>query len=149
MKTLNYSVSIKAPVEKVWTKMLEDEGYRQWTAAFHPGSYYKGKFEKGAEIRFIGPDEKGNEQGMFSMIKELRKHEFVSIEHQGLIKDGQVDTTSEDVRKWAPSYENYSFSRSGEETKVDVEMQSPDEYADHFDQMWPNALAKLKEISEK
>jgi hypothetical protein len=30
---------MKAPVERVYKTMLEDETYRQWTAVFNPGSH--------------------------------------------------------------------------------------------------------------
>ena len=43
MEKLHFSISIKAPKEKVWDTMLNDVTYRQWTSVFNPpGSYYEG-----------------------------------------------------------------------------------------------------------
>jgi hypothetical protein len=42
----------------------------------------------------------------------------------------------------------YSFSEADGVTTVDVELDSEDEYVDMFNDAWPNALAKLKDISE-
>jgi len=50
---------MKAPVERVYKTMLEDETYRQWTAVFNPGSHYIDSWETGAKILFIGTDDSG------------------------------------------------------------------------------------------
>ena|SRR5688572_15532532 len=149
METIHFSILINAPKEKVWQTMLDDKTYRQWTAAFHEGSYYVGGWNKGDEIRFIGPGEKGKEEGMYSRIKDNKQYQFISIEHLGIIKDGKVDTTSAEVKKWAPSFENYTFTQKGDQTEVKVDMQISEEYKSAFDQMWPRALHALKQLSEK
>ncbi len=126
--------------------MLDAETYTQWTVPFSPGSNYIGSWEQGSEIRFC--DASGT-SGMFSKIKENRKLEFVSIEHLGMIADGVVDTTSEEVKKWTPAFENYTFTEVDGGTRVDIDMDIHEEYKAMFDEMWPKALAKLKEIAEK
>jgi hypothetical protein len=73
MQKLKYSTTINAPVRDVWTIMLSDSTYREWTSAFHPGSYYEGGWEKGSEIRFIGTDEKGALGGMNGPTTTLTK----------------------------------------------------------------------------
>ena len=130
--------------------MLDDKTYREWTAAFNPGSYYKGDWSKGSKILFLGPDPKtGEEGGMVSRIAENKPYEFISIEHLGIVKNGVEDTTSEEARKWAPAFENYTFKEKGGATEVLVEMDIEDENKKMFEEMWPKALQKLKEIAEK
>lgn len=130
--------------------MLDDKPYREWTAAFNPGSYYKGDWSKGSKILFLGPDPKtGEEGGMVSRIAENKPYEFISIEHLGIVKNGVEDTTSEEARKWAPAFENYAFKEKGGATEVLVEMDIEDENKKMFEEMWPKALQKLKEIAEK
>lgn len=129
--------------------MLEDKTYRQWTAAFHEGSYYEGTWEKGTEIRFLGPGEDGKLGGMYSKIKENKKHEFISIEHLGMVSDDVVDTTSDEVKKWAPAFENYTFTEKGNQTEVKVDMQIDSNYKAMFEEMWPKALKALKNLSEQ
>jgi len=151
MEKLTFNIIINAPKEQVWHTMLDDTTYRQWTKVFNEGSRYEGKWETGSEMRFIGVDEKGQESGgMYSKIKEVRPFEYISIEHVGLITEtGEIDTTSESVKKWTPAFENYSFTEKDAGTEVLVEIDVADEWKEMFSDMWPNALTKLKEIAEK
>lgn len=151
MQTLHFSISINAPKEKVWDAMLSDATYRIWTEVFCPGSYYKGSWEKDAAIQFLGPDPStGGEGGMVSRIAENRPNEYISIEHIGMVKNGIEDTTSEEVKKWAPAYENYSFVEQNgvTEVRVDLDMELLPEMEEFMTNAWPKALAKLKEICE-
>ena len=127
MQTLHYTITINAPREKVWNVMLDDATYREWTSVFHPGSYYKGSWDKGSKILFIGPDpETGKEGGMVARIKENRLHEYVSIEQYGEIQDGVEKPWGEGVL----IYENYTFTDKDGSTEVAVELTNiPDEYA--------------------
>ena len=85
--TIHKTIHINAPRAKVWDTMLDDATYRQWTASFCPGSYYKGSWQEGSKMLFLGPNpETGVEGGLVSYIKENRLHEFISIEHVGLEK---------------------------------------------------------------
>jgi len=148
MQKLKFSIEINAPKEKVWDTMLDDKTYRIWTEAFMPGSHYVGDWNSGSKILFLAPDEEGKLGGMVSRIKENRKHDFISIEHLGVVSDGKEDTTSDVVKPWAGVLENYTFRDNNGSTEILVEMDSNEEYAEMFEGMWPKALQKLKEISE-
>lgn len=129
--------------------MLDDAPYREWTKAFNEGSYFKGNWEKGSKILFLGPDPvTGKEGGMVSRIAENRPYEYISIEHQGIIQDGVEDTTSEEAKKWAPAYENYTFNEKEGSTELLIDMDTTEEFAEMFEKMWPDGLARLKEIAE-
>lgn len=150
MQKLHFKIDINAPIEKVWDTMLEDKTYRVWTAPFNEGSYYMGDWSKGSKILFLGPNpETGKEGGMVSRIKDNRKHEFISIEHLGMFHDGVEDTTSDAVKSWAGSLENYTFKDHNGKTEVLVDMDINEDYKEMFEGMWPKALQKLKEISEQ
>lgn len=150
MNKLNFSITINAPVAKVWNTMLDDATYRQWTEAFCAGSHYVGDWSKGSKILFLGPDPNtGKLGGMVARIAENRLHEFVSIEHLGMVNDGQEDTTSDAVKSWAGAHENYTFKEKDGATEVFVEMDITEDYKEVFEDMWPKALKKLKELAEK
>lgn len=149
MEKLHFKIEIDAPKEKVWNVMLEDKTYRIWTEAFAPGSHYEGSWDKGSKIFFLAPDENGKPRGMVSRIKENRKYEFISIEHLGMVNDGKEDTTSDEVKNWAGALENYTFKEKNGKTEVVVEMDSNENYSEMFNDMWPKALKKLKELAEK
>lgn len=149
-QTLHYSIVINAPKEKVWHAMLDPEPYMEWTKAFNEGSHFEGSWEKGSKILFLGPDpETGKEMGMVSRIADNKPHEFISIEHLGVVKEGVEDTEGEEAKKWAPAYENYTFKEIDGVTEVLVDIDIEDEYVKMFDEMWADALKRLKEIAER
>ncbi|HLO45964.1 MAG TPA: SRPBCC domain-containing protein [Leadbetterella sp.] len=149
MEVIKFSIVINATREKVWNTMLQDTTYRIWTKEFAEGSHYEGSWEKGSEIHFLGPDEDGNLGGMYSRIKENVEYEFISIEHLGMISKGIIDTTSEEVKKWTPSFENYILLPKENQTELLVEMNTTAEFVPMFEEMWPRALKSLKNICEK
>ncbi len=149
MQKIHISITINAPVERVWSIMLNDDTYRQWTNAFHAGSYYRGDWNQGSKILFIGPDEKGGEMGMVSRIAENRLHEYISIEHLGIYANGVEDTTSDEAKKWSPAFENYIFESVENGTKLIIDQDIDPEYEEMFEKMWADALEKLKELAEK
>lgn len=149
METLRFSILIDADRKTVWDTMLNDATYRQWAKAFNESSYYEGKWEKGNEMRFLGRDENGDIGGMLSKIKECEKYRFVSIEHLGTISRGVVDTTSEEVKKWAHALENYTLTEKKGRTEVLVETDIDPEFRSMFEDMWPEALESLKQLCEQ
>ncbi|HEX7705199.1 MAG TPA: SRPBCC domain-containing protein [Thermoanaerobaculia bacterium] len=150
MEKLHRKIFINAPRARVWDVMLADDTYRDWTSAFSPGSYYKGDWSEGSKILFLGPHPDGSgEGGMVSRIRENRQHEFISIEHLGIVRDGIEDTESAEAKKWAPAYENYLLTDTDGGTELSVEMDIEGEQKENFDKMWTEALSRLKEIAEK
>jgi hypothetical protein len=149
MQKLNFKIDINAPKEKVWSTLLDDKTYRQWTEAFGQGSYYIGSWKKGSKILFLAPNERGILGGMVSRIKENRLHEYISLEHLGVVNDGKEDTTSDAVKQWAGSLENYTLKEHKGKTELSVDMDINHDYKDMFNDMWPNALKKLKVLAEK
>jgi hypothetical protein len=149
MQKISFSTDINAPRNKVWNTMFEDATYRVWTSAFNPnGSWYEGDWNQGSRIRFLGPGDDGTLGGMVSRIRENRPHEYMSIEHVGVIQDGREDTTSDAVKKWTPAFENYSFADKNGATELVVDMDVDEAHAQMLGDMWPKALRKLKELAE-
>jgi uncharacterized protein YndB with AHSA1/START domain len=145
MKTLHFHISLNAPKETVWKTMLEPDSYKVWTTEFTPGSYYEGSWNKGAKIRFLSPDG----EGMSSEIAENRKYEFISVKHLGIIKNGIEDRESPEAKAWALSFENYTFTEKAGVTELRVDMEIEPENEKMFKDVWPKALAKLKQLCEK
>lgn len=149
MEKLRTAIFINAPRERVWDVMLADETYRQWTSAFHPGSYYKGDWSEGSKILFLGPGPDGSEGGMVSRIKENRLHEHISIEHLGIVQNGVEDTESAEAKQWGgTALENYTFADKDGGTELRVEMDIDEKEKENFEAKWQDALTRLKEIAE-
>ncbi len=149
MKKIHLSITIKAPVEKVWQTTIGKDTYPLWTEVFMPGSNAVGTWEKGSKMKFVGANEQGNNDGMVSEIAENKPSEYLSIKHLGFISNGVEDTTSDAAKAWAPSFENYTFKKTDDQTtEFTVDMDAADEYYEYFLKTWPKALEKLKEVSE-
>ena len=152
MKKLQFKVTIKAPVSRIYDLMLgisNKSTYEEWTALFNPTSTYEGTWEKGTKILFIGVDENGEKGGMVSRIVDNIPNRFVSIQHYGLYKADKEITEGPDVEKWANGYENYSFEENNGSTTLTVDLDVNDDFLDYMNETYPQALDKLKELCEK
>jgi len=97
---------------------------------------------------FLAPGENG-EMGMISRIKSVQRPDFLSIEHLGVVTDGQEDTSSESVAMWAGAHENYTFRETDGLTTLVIDLDSDEQMKEMFDGLWPKALLKLKQIAER
>lgn len=152
MKKLHYNTTIQALASKVYDIMLgitNKATYEAWTAAFNPTSSYDGSWDKGSKIHFLGVDENGEKGGMVSRIAENIPHQFISIQHYGLLKSDQEITTGPDVEKWANGMENYTFEENNGATTLLVELDASDDFESYMNEMYPKALVKLKEMCEE
>lgn len=146
MEKMNFSVEINASKEHVWQILWNDATYRQWTSAFSETSHaVTDNWKEGTKVLFLD----GSGAGMVSRVAANRPFEYMSFEHLGEVKDGVEDTTSDKVKPWSGSHENYTLTELNGMTTVDIEMDINNEFKDMFEQLWPKALAKLKEIAEK
>jgi uncharacterized protein YndB with AHSA1/START domain len=144
METLNFSISIHAPKEKIWKVLWDDSSYREWTSVFGEGSHAEtDNWKEGSKVLFLGAD--GG--GMVSEVKANKPNEFMSFKHLGMMKDGVEDTDSDEVKVWAGAMENYWLSESGGKTELKVEMDTASDFKDFFMKTWPQALEKVKTLS--
>jgi uncharacterized protein YndB with AHSA1/START domain len=144
MEKINFSISINAPKEKVWSTLWDDETYRKWTSAFSPTSYAQSDWKEGSKILFLD----GQGSGMVSKIETLRPNEFMSFKHLGEVKNGVEDTESERVKAWAGGFENYTLKETDGKTELVVDLDMQEEFKDMFMQMFPKALEQVKQLSE-
>src|SRR6187551_2216065 len=134
MEKLEFTVSINAPVTKVYDFMLginSKSTYEQWTSVFNPTCTYEGSWEKGNKILFVGVDEKGEKGGMVSKIAENIVNRFVSIQHYGLLQGGTEITEGPEVEKWANGFENYTFEESNGTTNITVDLDITEDFVDY------------------
>jgi hypothetical protein len=144
MHRLTFSVLIHALTQDVWQTMLEDATYRQWTSVFEEGSYAVTDWKEGSKALFFTPA--GN--GMVSRIVAHRPNQFLSIQHLGTVKEGVEDMEEAEAKGWAGALESYTLREQNGSCMLTVEMDTNDEYRTYFEERWPKALGKLKEIVE-
>lgn len=146
---LHFSIQIDAAPQKVWAALLDDATYREWTKPFNAaGSYYEGEWKAGADMLFLGPDKDGNIGGMISTIKEVRPYEFVSIQHQGEMVNGQKRLYSAE-EQGNGLFENYTLTEKAGGTELTIELDMIEDYATFMADLWPQALEQLKQIAER
>lgn len=146
---LHFEITINAPVEKVYSTMIAEKSYTEWTALFNPTSQYKGSWDKNAKILFIGTDKDGTVGGMVSRIKENMPNKFISIEHLGILKGEEEITSGAEVEAWSGALENYTFKSVNGNTLLSIDTDSNEDFKAYLMETWPKALNKLKEICEK
>ncbi|MCJ7446890.1 MAG: hypothetical protein MUO72_04295 [Bacteroidales bacterium] len=86
---------------------------------------------------------------MVSRIKENIPNKFVSIEHLGIVQNVKEIMTGPKVSQWAGAMENYTFTANSRNTLLKIDIDVNEEFKSYFEETWPNALNKLKEICEK
>jgi len=148
MEIMHFEVAINSNVEKVYKTLIDDKKYSEWTSEFNPDSHFKGSWNKGSKILFIGTDQEGKTGGMVSRIREHIPNRFVSIEHLGVVKEGKEITTGPEVDMWGGALENYTFTAVNDTTILSVDIDSVKEFKTYFSETWPRALNKLKSICE-
>ncbi len=145
MERIYFKIEIDAPKEKVWDILLGETNYQLWTQVFAEGSRVVTTWEKGTKALFLG----AKDEGMVSKIADHIPNEFISIQHLGFYKDGVEDYDSEEVKKWGNAFENYKISTKEDgKSLLSVEMDTTEEYKSYFEESWPKALEKVKELAE-
>jgi hypothetical protein len=146
MKKLEFKIDINANAKKVWDTMLNLNTYEEWVSVSWPGSTYQGQWKKGEDIKFVSP----GQGGTMATIVELKQHEYILAKHIAAVNpDGTEDRESDVAKGWIGTTESYTFTERNGKTEVKVEINTYPEWEKMFNDGWPNALKKLKEISER
>lgn len=145
---MHFEIGINASAKKVFKTMIDKKQFAVWTAKFNPESHFIGSWEKGSKILFLGTDKHDNMGGMVSRIKENISNKFISIEHLGLVQNGEEITSGPEVEGWAGALEDYTFKEKNGKTSVSVDVDVNQEFKSYFLKTWPKALKKLKTICE-
>lgn len=145
MERKTFETMINASPERVWQILWGNDTYPQWTAVFAAGSNTVSDWKKGSKVLFLD----GEGRGMVSRIADLRTNAYMSFEHLGEVTDGVEDTTSEKVKQWAGAFENYTLSQTNVGTNLTVDIDLQGEFVEMFSNMFPKALAKVKELAEQ
>jgi uncharacterized protein YndB with AHSA1/START domain len=146
-KELHYTITIDAPRQKVWQTMIGPESYKEWVNVSWPGSRYIGEWKKDASIRFVGGESQG---GTLATLVEFQPHAVIQARHVAVLNaDGSEDRDSEMAKGWIGTTERYTFTDEHGKTRLDVHIVTPAAWESMFNDGWPAALAKLKELCER
>ena len=149
MKKLKFEIEIQAPIENVYSTMLDKKHFTEWISPFHAAAYFEGSWEKDANIKFLVKENDGTINGMFSRILENIPNKFVSIEHLNFIKNGVVIEDSKEENDFCGALEEYLFEEVNNGTLLKIQADTTPEYEEFYLETWPKALQKLKTLVEK
>ena len=65
------------------------------------------------------------------------------------MRNGKEDTTSAEAKRWSGAIEKYTFKEQDCKTEILVETDTVEELEEFFQETWPEALQKLKELAEE
>ena len=147
MKTLQFTKEIKAPAQKVWDTLWNETTYPQWTRPFNPngGSVMQSDWQVGGKTLFL--DTKGS--GMVSTIRTKNEPYEMVFEHLGEVIDGNEDTTSEKVKSWAGSLEEYHLSERDGSTTLKASVQTGEEWEEMMNHGFTEGLEIVRKLSEQ
>jgi hypothetical protein len=144
METLKFSIQVNASREKVWDALWNKEHYEKWTAAFSEGSHAVSDWKEGSKILFLD----GEGQGMFSIIDKKIPSRQMSFKHLGVVIKGVEQPADEKTKDWSGAKENYYLSDRNGGTELKVEMDTVEEHAQYFRDVFPKALEIVKQAAE-
>ena len=146
MKKLEYRVKIAVDQKKVWETMLHPKTYKEWANASWPGSYFEGIWKQGENVKFISP----GQGGTLATLVEHRPYEYILAEHIAVLHpDGSEDRESGLAKSWIGITESYTFSEVNGTTDLVIQIHTQPDWEKMFNDGWPGALTKLKEICEQ
>lgn len=143
MKTIQKTITIDAPKEKVWNVLLEDAYNRIWMGEFMEGSHAQTDWIAGHKVRFL--DAKNN--GIVGKIAAKQPYDLVKIVYDGEVKNGQDDFESDGAKAMKGARENYYLSEKDGVTTLSVESDMAESYFDKMSVAWDKALGKISELS--
>ncbi len=145
MKTLNYSVAIKAPKEAVWDAIVNLEKYKKWAKGFSPDSSFEGEWAPGAYIKFIDP----NKGGTKAFLEEATPAERIRAKHVAVLDPKGAELEADDMaKKWIGSTETYVLHEARDVTELSIEIVTHEDFEKMFEDCWPKSLELLKAVAE-
>lgn len=144
MQRQEYSVSVAASKERVWSVLWGDETFKDWAGIIDEGQYMLGELAEGKKVHFLS----ASGYGVVSLIERLIPNEYVSIRQLADLKDGKEQPFANKEQDWAGGQESYSLHEADGLTTLTVALDVPGEHAAEFESTMPRALRRIKELAE-
>lgn len=142
--TMEKSIDIAVPREKVWTVLFDDQFLRIWCAEFSEGTYAETDWQIGSKAVF--KDHSGF--GIVGKIVDNKPNEYLSIEYDGLISGELEDYESDQAKAIKGGRENYYLSGENGISHLKVTGDMSEGFFEAMSPAWDKALLKIKELSE-
>lgn len=137
-KTIDQTIKINAPAEKVWQVLWDKDTYKEWSAAYMPGSHYTGEVKNGGKIQFLDP--KNN--GMESEVVSFTENEEVTFRHLHELEEGKQGKS---LNGWE---EKYTLDEKDGVTTLRMTQDMDEKYFDEMNSATEKAFKTVKELAE-
>lgn len=141
MRTLHFSITIRATRENVWKVLWDQETFSDWASVFTEGSHIKTDWKEGERFEFF---DSSSSDGSYGVIAKLVSNEFISFKHHGELK-GETEHPFAD----GPRFENYTLQVENGTTTLTLDQDIPEEYKRFFESATPKAFERIRELAEK
>lgn len=141
MQKMIFSINIEAPRKKVWDTLWDDTTFRDWGNIIDEGQYMVGEVKEGNEVQFMS----SSGYGVTSLIEKLIPNEFVLIRQRA---DTQNSGKQAREKEWTGGTESYSLKENNNSTTLKVSIDVPSGLEELFQDRFPRALGRVKELAE-
>lgn len=145
MKTIEKSIEIDAPEEKVWDVLTKDAHTREWMSIFSPGTHALTDWQLGSKVTFA--DDSGS--GIIGNIIVHEPFKTLSIEYNGVLNNNLEDFESKEAQVFKGTHETYRLSPQGGKTLLSITVDMTEGFFDIMSKAWDKALLKIKELAEQ
>ena len=87
--------------------------------------------------------------GILATITELEQFKKVVFQHQGMLKNGVVDRSSEDAQQCCGGLEQYFLSKHNGVTHLFAQVDTFEQYKTIMDQGFRQGFAVIKQLAEE
>lgn len=143
MKPMQFTIRIQASRAKVWETLWQDDSFRSWAGLIDPGTYMVGNLKQGEEVQFISAE---NGYGVTSLVEKLDAGEYLLLRHSEDTKEAGEQQREEE---WTGGEESYLLEEKDGVTTLNVAFDVPLELKEYFEENYPKALQRIKELAEQ
>jgi uncharacterized protein YndB with AHSA1/START domain len=143
METIEKSIDIDAPKEKVWAVLLEDTYNKDWLSVFSEGTRAKTDWIEGHKVRFT--DKAGN--GIVGRVLEKKPYEKLVFEYDGMLVAGNEDYDSDAAKSIKDARETYCLSDYDGRTRLKIASDIDDAHYGQMERQWEAALQRIAELA--
>ncbi|MEJ7769274.1 MAG: hypothetical protein WKF89_15755 [Chitinophagaceae bacterium] len=144
-KTINKSIDIQAPKQKVWEVLFDDRFSRIWYVIFSEGTHAITDWVQGSTVVF----KDSTECGLLGKVVVNKPFEKLSLEYEGVLMYSKEDYDSEMAVSIKGGLETYVLDEKNGNTLLSIACDmSPDQF-ESMSHSWDDALLKVKDLSEQ
>ena len=146
MPQLHYSIQIDQAPLTVHNVLVDKEAYATWTYSFSSASRFDGDWSEGSQMLFTFVGANQTQWGMVARVDKNQPGELIQLRYVD-----QWKNNPQTPHNWNSALETYRFIPISQGTKLSctLEVDNNEACIAFFDQAWPAALQRLKDLCEQ